>query len=187
MDSQKAAKFALLIAQEAQQSAKEIGIIAENPNSGIISIDRKDIFDALSKVTPALGNSYAQVKRDIQDINRISWAGDAHEIREILTNLLRTLAPDKEVESQFWFKSETKDGKPTQRQRVRYILQSRGVNSTKREVVEKVDILDEMIGELVRSTYSRASDAAHTYETRKEVVRLLGYFEAFAHDLLDLG
>ncbi len=187
MNSREITIFALLLAKEAQQKANEIGLTIEKPNRGIIKVDRPDISYALEKINPILANSYAQVKHDIQDTKRISWAGDAHEIREILATLLRTLAPDQEVEAQHWFKSESKDGKPTQKQRVHYILQSRGVSSTKREVVEKIDIIDEMISSLVRSTYSRASDAAHTYETRKEVVRLLGYFEAFAHDLLDLS
>jgi Predicted pPIWI-associating nuclease len=153
-------------------------------NRTSIDIERKDIYLALSEISQKLGDSYLQAKQDIKNADRISWAGTAHEIREVLATLLRTLAPDNEVKSQPWYKQES--DRPTQKQRVRYILQKRGSSSTQREVTEKIDILDEMLGELVRSTYSRASDAAHTYEPRKEVKRLLGYFEAFAHDLLDL-
>ena len=42
------------------------------------------------------------------------------------------------------------------------------------------------IGDLVRATYTRASDAAHRTKDRREVRRIVRYFEAFAHDLLDL-
>jgi hypothetical protein len=44
-----------------------------------------------------------------------------------------------------------------------------------------------MIAGLIRDTYSRASDAAHTLKGRREAKKLLKYFEAFAHDLLNLG
>ena len=43
-----------------------------------------------------------------------------------------------------------------------------------------------IVDELVRDTYTRASAAAHGFESRQEVVRILRYFEAFAQDILDL-
>jgi hypothetical protein len=187
MDSRETAKFALVIAKEINQEANKYQGIPDNKTiKKLFQIDRKDILLALENISPNLASSYAQVKQDIQDDSRISWAGTAHEVREILANLLRLLAPDKEVTLQSWYKQEGESRKPTRKQRVRYILQSRGANSTQREVVEKVDVLEEMVADLINSTYGRASDAAHTFETKKEVIRLLRYFEAFAHDLLDL-
>ena len=55
-----------------------------------------------------------------------------------------------------------------------------------REVVEKAGLIEDHVSELVRATYTRASDAAHGGKGRKEVRRILNYFTAFAHDLLDL-
>jgi len=85
-----------------------------------------------------------------------------------------------------WYSPETDDGRPTHKQRVKCILQSRRAGSNEREVTEQVDMIEERIANLVRSTYSRASDAAHRGKRRSEAGRILNYFEAFAHDLLDL-
>ncbi|MFZ2169953.1 MAG: hypothetical protein WAW61_10000 [Methylococcaceae bacterium] len=62
-----------------------------------------------------------------------------------------------------------------------------GAGSKEREVVEQVVKLESMIEDLVRSTYARASDAAHRFKPKTEVVRVLRYFEAFAYDLLNLN
>ena len=46
--------------------------------------------------------------------------------------------------------------------------------------------LEEVIGGIVRATYSRASDAAHRFKARKEAARIVKCFDAFASDLLDI-
>jgi hypothetical protein len=126
------------------------------------------------------------VKVDLEDVTRTSWAGAAHEIREIVATLLRLQAPDAEVIRQPWYRQEPNTSGPTQKQRVRYILQQQGAGSKQREVVQEISVLEERIGDLVRATYSRASDAAHRMKGRTEAVRVFRYFEAFAHDLLNL-
>jgi len=160
-----------------------------------IAINQKDIgkhnneekiFRALNNISTTLGNSYSQVITDIQDAQRVSWAGTAHEVREIIATLLRTIAPDDKVKKESWYKQETNTSGPTQKQRVHYILKTRNAHSKELEVVEQITKLEDMIEDLVRATYSRASDAAHTHKSRTEVVRLLRYFEAFALDLLNI-
>ena len=69
---------------------------------------------------------------------------------------------------------------------MKYILEARRAGSNEHEVTEQVDLIEERVGNLVRSTYGRASDAAHRGKRRSEARRILNYFEAFAHDLLDL-
>jgi len=54
------------------------------------------------------------------------------------------------------------------------------------EVISRIDLVENRVAALVRATYARASNAAHTFEGRKEVLRILKYFEAFVHDLLDI-
>jgi hypothetical protein len=149
-------------------------------------VEDNKIYEALGSLSEAVAKSYAQVKKDILDTNRLSWAGTAHEIREILTTTLRLLAPDGDVISQPWYQQEPGTSSPTQKQRVRFILQKRNAGSKEQEVVNNVVHLEDMIGDMVRATYSRASDAAHRFKARKEVMRILRYFEAFANDLLDL-
>lgn len=151
------------------------------------SLIRRDIHAALSQLSEVLANGYAQVKIDLQDEGRLSWAGTAHEIREVLATMLQLMSPDAQVTARPWYKQETNSSRPTQKQRVRYILEQQSAGSKEREVVEQVTYLEDRIGNLVRATYSRASDAAHRSKNRREVIRIVNYFEAFADDLLNLG
>ncbi len=144
------------------------------------------IYEALAKIELKCAQSYAQAYLDLADTARVSWIGTAHQVREALATTLRTLAPDDQVKAEKWVKPESQDGRPTQKQRVRYILQRRGAGNTEREVVEQVDLIEERVANIVRSTYARASNAAHAGTERKEAIRILRYFEAFAHDLLYL-
>jgi len=144
------------------------------------------IYGSLLSISPQLANSYAQVKEDLGSNDRVSWAGTAHEIREILGTTLRLLAPDKLVKEQSWFKLESNVSGPTQKQRVRYVLQQRDAGSKEHEVLEQVAKLEDMIGSLVRAIYSRASDAAHRFKEKQEVLRIFRYFEVFAIDLLNI-
>ncbi len=149
-------------------------------------IGKSAIYISLLQISPSLANSYLQVKLDIEDESRSSWAGTAHEIREVLSTSLRLLAPDPKVISQTWYVQEPKTSGPTQKQRVRYILQQHNAGSKEREVAEQVVNLEEMVGNLTRATYSRASDAAHKFKNKKEVIRIIKYFDAFAHDLFNI-
>lgn len=177
---------------EANEKANGTRIIIENIRCteripiSIISITESEIFKALLNLSESLSNSYLQVKTDLEDKSRISWAGTAHEIREVITSLLRVLAPDEKVNSQNWYRQEGNTSGPTQKQRVRFILQENGASSKEKEVVESVSKMEDMIADIVRATYSRASDAAHRYKTHKEVSRIVKYFDVFACDLLDL-
>jgi hypothetical protein len=150
---------------------------------------RTEIYTALSRVDQRCADYYAQAYLDLADLTRVSWIGTAHQVREALATVLRTLAPDDQVKAMPWFKVQSDDGRPTHKQRVRYILQHRGAGSAEREVAEQIDLIEERvenIGGIVRSTYTRASVAAHIGAERREAIRILRYFEAFAHDLLDL-
>jgi len=141
---------------------------------------------ALYNLSEPLGRSYQQVLSDLADENRMSWAGTAHEIRQILSTLLHALAPDVEVKKRSGYRQDPNAAGPTQKQRVHYVLSKRDAGSKETDVVEMASSLDQVIAELVRASYSRASDAAHRFKGRKEVLRILRYFDAFAYDLLDL-
>ena len=71
-----------------------------------ITFEGNDIHEALKSLSPILANSYAQIKSDMIDAERISWAGTAHEIRQIVVTMLQILAPDDEVKAQKNFKLE---------------------------------------------------------------------------------
>jgi len=126
------------------------------------------------------------VKSDIADDSRVSWAGTAHEIREILRGILDILAPDDLVIGHPGYQQEKGASGATQKQKVTYILRLYNAGSKEEEVVKQAATVEDRIGNLVRAIYSRASNAAHTSKDKKEVIRILNYFEAFAHDLLNL-
>lgn len=144
------------------------------------------IYDALNLVSSRCAEYYAQAYFDLADPGRISWIGTVHQVRETLATVLRILASDDAVKAMAWFKPETDDGKPSQRQRVRFILQQRSASSTERKVAEQIDLIDDRIADMVRATYFRASTFAHIGAERRDALTILRYFEAFAHDLLDI-
>jgi len=180
-------KRALAAAKKIQEEVAMLGLPEDQPEHlETAQLRDNEIYNALMEVSESLANSYAQVRADVQHPERFSWAGTAHEIREMLATLLRELAPDSAVTAQSWYGQQPNTSGPTQKQRVRYILEVNGAGSKERKVVEKVVGLEDMIGSLVRSTYNRASDAAHRFKPRQEVLRILRYFDAFAYDLLGL-
>jgi len=65
-------------------------------------------------------------------------------------------------------------------------MRTRSAGSKEQQVAEQVDVMEDRMGNLVRATYTRVSDAAHRTKDRREVRRIVRYFEVFAHDLLDL-
>lgn len=145
-----------------------------------------DIYVALTTLSAPLAESYAQIKIDLATETRMSWAGTAHEVREVLRGILEILAPDDLVAKEPWFVQDKNTSGPTQKQRVKYVLRQQRAGANETKVAEQALKLEDMIGEVVRSTYSRASDAAHRRKNRREVARIVNYFEAFAHDLLDI-
>lgn len=155
------------------------------------SLPATDLFQpriklCLEKAKPQFGQAYQQIITDINDENRVSFVGTIHELRELIASLLRYLAPDEEVEKNDWYKLEQNAKRPTQRQRVRYIMEQK--QQRDRKSAEKhFSELDSFVTELVRDTYEDASKGAHNHDRnhRTEVVRLLRYFHAFIPDLLD--
>lgn len=150
------------------------------------SVVYNDIHAALLLVSEPLASSYAQVKRDLQDVSRSSWAGSAHEIREVLSQMLRMLAPDESVEHQDWYVQDEGTRGPTQKQRARYILGQRNAGSREQETAKHAVDTEDRIADLVRAIYSRSSDAAHRSKDQVEVSRIVTYFDAVARDLLNV-
>jgi hypothetical protein len=175
----------------ARQSAANLGL-GKDVQSNTAADYQKNLYsdeaivDALFKISDAMGNSYLQITADFQDESRLTWDGTAHAIRELLRKLLEHLAPNDQVLTQVWYKQETGTAGPTQKQRVRYILEQHKSDSKRKQVVANIDMIDTMIGSLIRDVYGRASDAAHRSKDKTEAYRVLRYFDAFAHDLLNL-
>lgn len=145
------------------------------------------LIDTLARLVPSASISYRQGLLDLRSADRISYRGTAAEFRESLREVLDHLAPDKDVLSQPGFKLEQNQTRPTMKQKVKFVLASRGLNKTQREVAEKsVSLVEELSGEVARAVYNRASVAAHVHESKREVEQIRRYVDTVLHDLLEI-
>jgi recombinational DNA repair protein RecR len=151
------------------------------------------IEERLSELSDTLGIRYCQVCKDLRDQSRLAWTSDAHELRDILANVLRTLAPTEEVEAQKWYKLERDANGPTQAQRVKFILlQNQPANVSKASAKEaaknaedEIEHIDVLVSKIVRSTYKTGSRLAHSNATHRDCVGLLLHFDALMFSLLN--
>jgi len=146
------------------------------------------LINTLELLLPSAAASYKQGIHDLNDTKlRMSYRGTACEFRESLRETLNHLAPDKDVMSETWFNPEKNMTRPTMKQKVRFILASRGTNKTRRDAAEKtVELIETISGDVARAIYNRASLSAHVETTKDEVVRLKRYMDALLFDLLEI-
>ena len=88
---------------------------------------------------------------------------------------------------QVGFKLEQGQTKPTMKQKVRFVLSSRGLKKTQQEVSEKsASLVEELSGEVTRAVYNRASLATHFQESKREVEQIKRYVDTILFDLLEI-
>jgi hypothetical protein len=149
----------------------------------------KILVSTLENLVPTAALSYSQGLQDLNSAGgRLSYRGTACEFREALRETLDYLAPDKDVTTQPWFKVQPNCSGPTMKQKVRFVLSSRGKNKTQRSAAEKaIDLIENLYGEVARAVYSRASVSTHVQTTKEEVAALKRYLDAVLFDLLEIG
>jgi len=147
------------------------------------------LLATLDNLLPSAAASYRQGLADIANPTfRHSYRGTAAEFREAFRETLDHLAPDKDVMEQSWFKPEKDQKLPTMKQKVKFVLSSRGKNKTQRSAAEKaVDLMEEISGDIARAIYSRASLSTHVETTKQEVEQLKRYMDAVLFDLLEIA
>lgn len=156
---------------------------ARNFSSGL----EEAILGTLSEMVPSAALSYEQAIRDLADENRVSARGTAAELREVLREVLDHLAPDADVMKSDGFKLEKDRGRPTMKQKTRFILKSRGMGKTMRESPEAaLQRIEDSSGLLARSVYDRGSVATHVATSRTEVKQLKLYVEGVLAELLEI-
>ncbi len=145
------------------------------------------ILETLTKLVPTAALSYQQALRDLHDAARVSYRGTANELRESLRETLDHLAPDKDVEASDGFKVDPGRSKPTQKQKVRYILRSRGVSATARKTPESsASLIDELTASVTRASFERGNLSAHIASTEREVRQLKMYVDSVLAELLEI-
>lgn len=170
--------------REIHLAQRSVKIDAEQLNFGALDLR---IADTLARLEPSSGRSYQQAVRDLAVGDRMSYRGTASELREVLRETLDRLAPDEEVMKTQGFSLEQGQSKPTQKQKVRYILRSRGIPENSAKVPEDaVSLVEGLTGSLMRSTYTRGSIAVHTAADREEVLRIKAYVDLILCELLEV-
>lgn len=147
------------------------------------------LLATLDSLIPTAAQSYRQGLHDLDNqVTRFSYRGTASDFREVLRETLDTLASDEDVKKEPWFKQEPNCCGPTMKQKVRFILASRGKNRTQRLAAEKsVDVIETLCGEVARAVYDRASLSTHVQTTKGEVRQMKRYLDAVLFDVLEIG
>ncbi|MDK1024326.1 MAG: hypothetical protein QGD92_08865 [Gammaproteobacteria bacterium] len=159
-------------------------------DSDALGLDGKEtrIAETLHSLVPSAGMSYEQACLDLRDATRKSFRGAAAELRESLREALDHLAPDRDVTSQNGFKLERNQTTPTMKQKVRYILKSRGKSKAVTETPESaVQIIEERVGALARSVYTRSSVSTHLGTSKEEVQQIKAYIDVVLGELLEIA
>jgi hypothetical protein len=150
----------------------------------VLSETERSILSTLGKMLPSTASSYEQVLLDIAGAKRVSWRGTGTELREVLREVMDHLAPDGDVMAAPNFKLEPDLKRPTQKQKVRFILKAR-----KRAVGTAegaLDTVEEGIATLARSTYQRGSATTHSATDATEVRKIKNYADALLVELLEI-
>jgi len=158
-------------AAQAQQAVEHV----EQPSGA-----RATIAERLELISPDLAASYRQVHADLAQPLRSTYLGPAGEIREVMRAAIHLLAPDEDVAAQEWY--EGHNGRPTQTERVRFILEQR--NQSEQSPGEAAEIVEQKVAQLGRRLYGRASAAFHAGTQRDEVDRIIVWVEAVLNEIL---
>jgi hypothetical protein len=146
------------------------------------------ILQSLKDINESAAKSYEQGLIDLQAGTRSSWRGTAVEFREALREVLHQLAPDDEVESQPNFKREPDTKGPTMKQKAVFILRARRAKKPQvKTFTEALDVVDELIGNLARSVYTRSSVAVHVADSREEARKVRDFVSLVLAELLEVG
>lgn len=146
------------------------------------------VVDTLRRLLPAAADSFQQGLNDLSSKDRVSWRGTVVEFRESLREVLDHLAPDQDVTSMPGYKPEKDTHGPTMKQKVMFILKSRQAPEAKsKPLADTVAVVDELVGNMVRSVYQRASKATHVAADRKEASRLRDYVLLALSEILEVG
>lgn len=154
----------------------------------VVSDIERAVLSTLAKMLPATAVSYEQVLIDIGHGKRVSWRGTATELREVLREVMDHLAPNDKVMAAQGFTLEKDRTRPTQRQKVKFILKARRSNSTAVATAEQaLETFEDGIATLARSTYDRGSSSTHTATDGTELRKLKHYVDAVLVELLEIN
>jgi hypothetical protein len=153
----------------------------------VVTPTERLIIETLSRIVPSAAVSYEQCLVDLGQVQRLSYRGVAHELREVLRETLNYLAPDADVMAQAGFRLEPDRTRPTQKQKALYVFRMRNLS---REAISAPELTVSMVEELgasiTRTAYTRGAKDAHTDSSAREVRQLKMYIDAVLGELLEI-
>ena len=156
-------------------------------SAGVTTRTDEHILATLDEVCPPAAASYRQALTDLAGSARTSWRGTATDLREALRETLDKLAPDADVEAMPNYKPEPDAKRPTMKQKTRFILRSRDIKSGQMATSEDaIRHIEESLGGITRSVYTRSSTSTHTPTTKAEVASLHAWVRLILCELLAL-
>jgi Predicted pPIWI-associating nuclease len=149
--------------------------LSEAPAPLPMSRREREVLVRLRGLDPSLARSLEQVLTDLNDHSRMTYAGPAGEVREVLRATIQHLAPDDRVREQPWFVGTPQGGNanPTQAERARYAAQVNGSNKDQLETASR--LIDELVGRIARQTYTTGSKRLHAGARLSDVRKLTGW------------
>ena len=97
-----------------------------------------------------------------------NYSGSVSEMRDLVTQVLHLVAPDKSIEAEPTFKHEKDQTKPTRRQRVMYLFGVSGKEQGK-AVASEDELLEAhalQVASVLSKSYANASALTHTTASR---------------------
>lgn len=154
-----------------------------HPNNGVDLM----IIETLNRIVPSAALSYQQALQDLQADQRLSWRGPATDLREALRETLDHLAPDSDVIGMPGYKQSPDINGPTMKQKVRFIMKSRGITKVLSAPAETAtELVESAVGSFVRSVYTRSNVSTHTPTDKAEVIRIRDFVRVVFCELLEV-
>lgn len=154
------------------------------PGRGPLSEREASILRRSRIQSASLADSLEQVLEDINDHTRLSYVGPAGEVREVLRSCIQALAPEEEIVKQPWFVGveQNEKRKASQAERTRYAVQRRGGRHGQAKKAD--DLINELVGQIARDTYSSGSSALHSGTLQEKVRKLTGWVFSLLDEVL---
>jgi hypothetical protein len=167
---------------QVRQSVRKPEVVV--PARGPLSGRDAHVLARLGRLAPSLADSLEQALRDINDHTRVSYVGPAGEVREVMRATVQLLANDEDIRKQPWYKGIEQGGKrnPSQAERIRFAVQRRGGSND--QIKGTDELIDKLVGQIGRQTYSAGSSALHAGALQAEVRRLTGWVFALLDEVL---
>lgn len=155
-------------------------------SSSILSGVEGRILDTLRKLIPSAASSYEQAVMDLRT-ERASYRGTASELREALREVVDHCAPDGDVMKASDYTQEPGRTKPTQRQKVMFVLRRRRQSGAAMKTpMGALEVVEGLTASLTRSCYVRSSISVHTNTSRQEVQQMKMYIDSVLAELLEV-